>query len=361
MYDYDQKCELLKDSSIATRPQRLTRKIYHRTRRHDDVTKMQTLDINMWMVGDILLKADRMSMANALELRVPFLDKEVFKVASKLPTHLRCNKYNTKYAMRKAAQRHLPIETAEKEKLGFPVPTRVWLRDEKYYNVVKRAFTSPIAEKFFNTAVLLDWLDVHFSEREDNSRKIWTVYVFIVWYNIYFGSGEKVVKPENHLDELKAKAEAKRKLAQQKAAIARVQAELAQQEGIHDDGYADDSTDNVADAFEEEEYVPTRLDKLQEKIIGTDKMDELTPLQQAEQQALEYDYEDIVEEENYDDDSYRFEAAIEEIEYEEPEQPQVEEYIDITKQAEITDNNGVIRDDVIDSILNDVDDLKGKK
>ena len=117
----------------------------------------------------------------------------------------------------------------------------------------------------------------------------------------------------------------------------------------------------MADAFEEEEYVPTRLDKLQEKIIGTDKMDELTPLQQAEQQALEYDYEDIVEEENYDDDSYRFEAAIEEIEYEEPEQPQVEEYIDITKQAEITDNNGVIRDDVIDSILNDVDDLKGKK
>lgn len=359
MYDYEQKRELLKDPAIATKPQRLTRRNYYRTRRQDDVTRMQTLDINMWMVGDILLKADRMSMANALELRVPFLDKEVFKVASSLPTHLRCNKYNTKYAMRKAAQRHLPIETAEKEKLGFPVPTRVWLRDEKYYNVVKSAFTSDIAEKFFNTDVLVDWLDEHFSEREDNSRKIWTVYVFIVWYNIYFKESDNVEKPENHLDELKAQAEAKRKLAQQKAAIARVQAELAQQEGIHDDGYADNSTDNIEDVFEEEEYVPTTMEKFQEKVIGSEEVDEMTPLRQAEQEALAYDYEDIVEEDNFDDDSYRFEAAIDESNYEEVVVPQPEEeFVDITKQAEITDNNGVIRDDVIDSILSDVDGLK---
>lgn len=211
MYDYKQKQELLKDPSIATRPQDLTRKYYHRCRKYDDVTKMQYLDINMWMVGDILLKADRMSMANSLELRVPFLDKEVFKVASSLPTKLRCNKHNTKYAMRKAAVRHMPEATAEKEKLGFPVPTRVWLREEKYYNVVKTKFKGKTAEKFFNTDVLVSWLDSHFSGKEDNSRRVWTIYVFLVWYDIYFDEdSEKVEKPVNHLDELKAVAEARR-------------------------------------------------------------------------------------------------------------------------------------------------------
>lgn len=211
MYDYKQKQELLKDPSIATRPQDLTRKYYYRCRKYDDVTKMQYLDINMWMVGDILLKADRMSMANSLELRVPFLDKEVFKVASSLPTKLRCNKHNTKYAMRKAAVRHMPEATAEKEKLGFPVPTRVWLRNEKYYNVVKTKFKGKTAEKFFNTDVLVSWLDSHFSGKEDNSRRVWTIYVFLVWYDIYFDEdSEKVEKPVNHLDELKAVAEARR-------------------------------------------------------------------------------------------------------------------------------------------------------
>lgn len=211
MYDYKQKQELLKDPSIATRPQDLTRKYYYRCRKYDDVTKMQYLDINMWMVGDILLKADRMSMANSLELRVPFLDKEVFKVASSLPTKLRCNKHNTKYAMRKAAVRHMPEATAEKEKLGFPVPTRVWLRDEKYYNVVKTKFKGKTAEKFLNTDVLVSWLDSHFSGKEDNSRRVWTIYVFLVWYDIYFDEdSEKVEKPVNHLDELKAVAEARR-------------------------------------------------------------------------------------------------------------------------------------------------------
>ena len=200
MYDEKQKKALLKDSSLATDPTRLVRRHYTRARRYDDVTKMQYLDINMWMVGDILLKADRMSMANSLELRVPFLDKEVFKVASTIPTDLRVNKFNTKYAMRQAALRHLPQATAEKEKLGFPVPTRVWLKDEHYYGVVKELFTSPTAEKFFNTNVLVDYLDEHFLEKEDNSRKIWTIYVFLVWYQIYFGAVE-VEEPQEEVFE----------------------------------------------------------------------------------------------------------------------------------------------------------------
>ena len=211
MYDLKQKQQILKDPSIATAPQNYARKHYYRCRKYDDVTKMQYLDINLWMTGDILLKADRMSMANSLELRVPFLDKEVFKVASSLPTELRVNKYNTKYALRKAAVRHMPESTAEKEKLGFPVPTRVWLRDEKFYNIVKKKFLGKTAEKFFNTDALVGWLDEHFSGKEDNSRRVWTVYVFLVWYDIYFDEDNpEVVKPVNHLDELKALAEARR-------------------------------------------------------------------------------------------------------------------------------------------------------
>ncbi len=186
LYDYKQKAELLKDPSIATRPQDITKKFYTRARKYDDVTKMQYLDINLWLVGDILLKADRMSMANSLELRVPFLDKEVFKVASTIPSKLRVNRHNTKYALRKAAARHLPIETAEKEKLGFPVPTRVWLKDEKFYNIVKKEFQSPTAQKFFNIDIIMDWLDDHYEGLADTSRKVWAVYVFLIWYKQYF-------------------------------------------------------------------------------------------------------------------------------------------------------------------------------
>ena len=128
-------------------------------------------------------------MANSLELRVPFLDKEVFKVAASLPARLRVNRHNTKYAMRKAAHRRLPEAWARKKKLGFPVPTRVWLKDPKYYEIVKAAFQSETAEKFFHTEELVQYLDDHFNGLRDYSRRIWTVFVFLVWYNIYFEDG----------------------------------------------------------------------------------------------------------------------------------------------------------------------------
>ena len=195
MFNKAEKQKILKDTSIAHEPQEYTAKYYDRAKDYDDITKMQYLDINTWMVGDILLKADRMSMANSLELRVPFLDKEVFKVARTIPYQLRVNKENTKYAMRKAARRHLPEDWAKKKKLGFPVPTRVWLKDEKYYNIVKDVFNSETAKKFFNSEELIKFLDDHFSGKEDNSRKVWTVFIFIVWYNIYFGD-DTVTAPQ---------------------------------------------------------------------------------------------------------------------------------------------------------------------
>ena len=185
MFSQKEKAKLLKDIP-ATNPTEFTKEFYDRCKGQDDVTRMQYLDINRWMVGDILLKADRMSMAHSLELRVPFLDRTVFDVASRIPAKHRVAAGTTKYAMRLAAERHIPRSAATKPKLGFPVPIRVWLRQQKYYDIVKGAFTSLAAEKFFVTDELMRLLDDHFAGKTDNSRKIWTVYMFLVWYGVYF-------------------------------------------------------------------------------------------------------------------------------------------------------------------------------
>ena len=355
MYDYKQKQELLKDPSIATRPQDLTRKYYYRCRKYDDVTKMQYLDINMWMVGDILLKADRMSMANSLELRVPFLDKEVFKVASSLPTKLRCNKHNTKYAMRKAAVRHMPEATAEKEKLGFPVPTRVWLRDEKYYNVVKTKFKGKTAEKFFNTDVLVSWLDSHFSGKEDNSRRVWTIYVFLVWYDIYFDEdSEKVEKPVNHLDELKAVAEARR----EKQIDAPGEVIMAAAEEI-DENYdapnfgVDKSKKNDESAEKAEEPVKEKsAEDVTEKVEVPDDGNEPAIVEPEEEPEVkeETKKEEYVNISNPEDNEI----------YDAPKKPstpqeQMQMAIDsIEKRSKYLDEPNVISDEAVDNIVNSI-------
>jgi len=355
MYDYKQKQELLKDPSIATRPQDLTRKYYYRCRKYDDVTKMQYLDINMWMVGDILLKADRMSMANSLELRVPFLDKEVFKVASSLPTKLRCNKHNTKYAMRKAAVRHMPEATAEKEKLGFPVPTRVWLRDEKYYNVVKTKFKGKTAEKFFNTDVLVSWLDSHFSGKEDNSRRVWTIYVFLVWYDIYFDEdSEKVEKPVNHLDELKAVAEARR----EKQIDAPGEVIMAAAEEI-DENYdapnfgVDKSKKNDESAEKAEEPVKEgSAEDVTEKVEVPDDGNEPAIVEPEEEPEVKEEpkKEEYVNISNPEDNEI----------YDAPKKPstpqeQMQMAIDsIEKRSKYLDEPNVISDEAVDNIVNSI-------
>ncbi len=185
MFTQKEKARLLREIP-ATDPTEFTKEYYDRCRGLDDVTRMQYLDINRWMVGDILLKADRMSMAHSLELRVPFLDKEVFEVASRIPVRHRVAAGTTKYAMRLAAERHVPESAATKPKLGFPVPIRVWLREDAYYNKVKAAFESPAARRYFRTEELLRLLEQHKRGKKDNSRKIWTVYMFLVWYGVYF-------------------------------------------------------------------------------------------------------------------------------------------------------------------------------
>lgn len=154
---------------------------------YDDVTKMQYIDMNFWLIGDILLKADKMSMAHSLESRVPFLDKVLFETARKIPTEFKIHDVTTKYAFRECANRYLPHEVASKKKLGFPVPIAKWLRQDEYYEKLKRSFTSENAEKFFYTDRLVSMLDRHKSGKKDLSKKIWTVYMFLIWYDIYFG------------------------------------------------------------------------------------------------------------------------------------------------------------------------------
>lgn len=186
MFSEKERKALLKIKTNAPDAAAITKPFYDKVKDKDAVTKMQYLDLHLWMTGDILLKADKMSMANSLELRVPFLDKEVMALAEKIPTRYRVNDENTKIAMRKAALRATPPQTANKKKLGFPVPIRVWLKEDKYYSIVKDAFTSETAKHYFNTNLLIDLLDEHRNGKRDNSRKIWTVYIFLVWHKVYF-------------------------------------------------------------------------------------------------------------------------------------------------------------------------------
>lgn len=180
----------------------ITEPFYCKVKEKDDITKMQYLDINMWLTGDILLKADKMSMAHSLEVRVPFLDKEVAKVASNIPLYLRVNNNNTKYLFRLVAKRKLTDYTANKKKLGFPIPIRVWLREEKYYNKVLLAFLSENSQKFFRTEILINLLKEHFTGKRDNSRKIWTIYMFLIWYEVYFNNSTNIqTNDSTHNDE----------------------------------------------------------------------------------------------------------------------------------------------------------------
>lgn len=167
----------------------LTSPIYERVKGFDELSKKQYLDMNLWLPGDILLKADKMSMAASIELRVPFLDREVMTSAARIPAKYKITPENTKYVLRKAANRCLPDEWADREKKGFPVPIRYWLREDKYYNIVKEYFTSSFASEFFDTDMLVGMLDEHKNNTDrahDRGRKIWTVFTFLVWYKRFF-------------------------------------------------------------------------------------------------------------------------------------------------------------------------------
>jgi asparagine synthase (glutamine-hydrolysing) len=167
-------------------PSQITAPIYARADNLDSITKMQYLDINLWQPGDILLKADKMSMAHSLELRVPYLDKEVMRAAEGIPVAYKIVGDVTKYALRKAAERVIPDEWAKRPKLGFPTPVRNWIKEEPYTSVVREYLMSDFAAEFFDQDALLRLLEDHRGGRMANGRKLWTVFVFLVWYRRFF-------------------------------------------------------------------------------------------------------------------------------------------------------------------------------
>lgn len=171
---------------------KVTGPLFERVKEKDPVTKMQYLDIHLWLVHDILMKGDKMGMANSLEVRVPFLDKKVMELAQTLPLAYKVDAPKTKIALRAAADRVIQKKTAEKKKLGFPIPIRVWLREEQYYNRVKEMFHSKEAAQFFDLDYLNRLLEEHKTKKQDNSRKIWTVYIFLIWYDRFFANGKPV-------------------------------------------------------------------------------------------------------------------------------------------------------------------------
>ena len=161
-----------------------TKPYYDKVSDLDVVTKMQYIDFNFWLIYDILLKADKMSMANSLEVRVPYLDREVIEYASKLPSKYKIVGNETKYAFRKVAKEELADKVADKKKLGFPVPIREWLKEDDVYQEVKNIFLE--SGYFFKPKKIIKLLDDHKAGKRDNSRKIWTIYTFLVWYQEYF-------------------------------------------------------------------------------------------------------------------------------------------------------------------------------
>ena len=164
----------------------VTKDIYNEFKNYSNIDKMQAIDINFWLMKDILLKADRMTMASSIEGRVPFIDKEVFKVASHLPFDYKVTKENTKVALRAAAKEVIPTEAYKKKKLGFPVPVREWIKEGDFKEEVEKTLNSDVANKYFNTKIINKMFEDHINGKKDNYRKIWTIYTFIKWYQVFF-------------------------------------------------------------------------------------------------------------------------------------------------------------------------------
>ena len=186
VFTKEERAKFLKNPGTPCDPVELSRKHFEKVAHLDEPTQLQYVDMQTWMLYDILQKADRMSMANSLELRVPFLDKKMLELAVTLPTKHRIDGNITKVALRAAALRQLPEKTAHKKKLGFPVPLNDWLRQDEYYERVKAAFSSDIADKFFQKEAIMALLEDHKQGKALNMKKIWTIYTFILWYEQFF-------------------------------------------------------------------------------------------------------------------------------------------------------------------------------
>ena len=182
----DEKQKLLKYYNPDVLPIDLAKYIYEENEGNDPLTKMQDVDIRIWLEGDIYLNVDKMSTAAGLEIRMPLTDPRIFSIASRMPSVYKVNEEQNKVAFRTAAKKVLPEEVAFRKKLGFVVPIRHWMADERYNRDVYETIHGPLAEQFFHKEVLEEIWDEYIGGNSDLWRKIWTIYTFLVWYRIYF-------------------------------------------------------------------------------------------------------------------------------------------------------------------------------
>ena len=184
-FNFEQLQRVLPWASPEWDHREVTAPIYAESQDFDPVARMQHLDLFTWMRGDILVKADKMNMANSLELRVPFLDKEVFKVAETIPYDLKISHGTTKYALRKAMEQIVPPHVLHRKKLGFPVPMRHWLAGDELYGWAQDQITESQTEDIFNKKEVLEMLKEHRDGVSDHSRRLWTVLSFMIWHGIF--------------------------------------------------------------------------------------------------------------------------------------------------------------------------------
>lgn len=182
----DDKKKILKKYDPDVLPIEVAQSIYEETEGLDPLTKMSNIDIQIWLEGDIYLNVDKMSEAAGLEVRMPLTDLRIFDIASRMPSKYKVNEEQNKVAFRTAAQKMLPEEIAFRKKLGFIVPIRIWMADDRYNQDVRAKFHSEMAEKFFNVEEINTIFDEYVGGNSDNWRKVWTIYTFLVWYEEYF-------------------------------------------------------------------------------------------------------------------------------------------------------------------------------
>jgi len=184
IFNEKEKQALLSDYNKAFPFTEMTKMLYQEAASLDLTTQMQYVDLYTWLEGDILTVADRMTMAHSLELRAPFLDREVFRVARTLPVHAKIGNGTTKYVLRQAVKDLIPEAVTNRKKLGFPVPIRHWLRNELYGWAVQMIDNSPV-DHLLNKQEIRKLLDEHVHKKHDHSRKLWTILIFMVWHQIY--------------------------------------------------------------------------------------------------------------------------------------------------------------------------------
>lgn len=186
VFSEKERKRILNNKNNIVANKEITKNVYLDQKNQSDVIKMQAIDINFWLIKDILQKADKMTMASSIEGRVPFTDIEVFKLARTIPFSAKVTKENTKVALRSAAKRHIPTAAYSKKKLGFPVPLREWMKEKDIYELIKKEFSSDVSKNYFDNKKINQLLDEQYLGKKDNYKKVWVLYCFLVWHKEFF-------------------------------------------------------------------------------------------------------------------------------------------------------------------------------